>query len=88
MAIDPIYFTDDYPRQGCIVAVDVQENGYALTVRAPNGALLETYAVVKTPRAVARMVEEWCAGFAPRLRDRLDQSGSSVTEKTYPKESA
>ena len=67
-----IYTTDDYPRDGCTLSVDVQLGGYGLSVFAPNGAPMERYALVKTPRAIARMVEEWCNGHKPRLRDRLD----------------
>lgn len=80
--IDPIYFADNYSRAGCRLAVDVTSDGYGLSVTEPSGRQIETYARVRTPRALARMIEEWCNGFAPRLRDRLDQSasGSMVTE--------
>jgi hypothetical protein len=71
---DPIYFTDDYPRTGCVVSIDVQADGYAMRIAAPGGKVIESYAKVKTPRAIGRVVEEWCAGMKPRLRDPLDQS--------------
>ena len=80
--IDPsdmdVYCTDDYPREGCIVSIDVQKNGYGLRIAAPNGAFMECYALVKTPKAIGRMVAEWCAGRSPRLHDPSDP-GSSVT---------
>lgn len=70
---DPIYFTDDYPRAGCGVSIDVMDDGYSLRISAPDGHPMEVYAKVKTPRAIGRMVEEWCSGLPPRLHDRLDQ---------------
>jgi len=66
------YYTDNYPRQGCVVSIDVQAHGYRVCIAAPNGAPMESYALVKTPRAIARMLEEWCLGHKPRLHDRLD----------------
>lgn len=71
--MDPIYHTDNYPREGCIVSIDVQKDGYTLRISAPTGEPMEFYGKVLTPRAIGRMVEEWCAGFAPRRVDRLDQ---------------
>lgn len=68
-----VYCTDDYPREGCIVTIDVQRNGYGLRIAAPNGAPMECYAFVRTPRAIGRMLEEWCGGRKPRLHDRLDE---------------
>lgn len=81
--MDPIYFTDNYPREGCTLAVNVQANRYVLSVLAPGGKVIETYAA-KTPRQLARMIEEWCAGWAPRLNSRLDQvsCGSTSTLNT------
>ena len=72
--VDPVYGGDDYPRQGCVAAVDVQKDGYMLRVYAPDGRLLESYMVVDTPRAAARMLEEWLGGYVPRIRCRLDHS--------------
>lgn len=72
--VDPVYGGDDYPRQGCIAAIDVQKDGYLLRVYAPDGRLLEIYMVVNTPRAAARMLEEWLGGYVPRIRGRLDHS--------------
>jgi len=43
-----------------------------MTVFAPDGRVLESYAKAASARAIGRMVEEWCAGFAPRLKSRLD----------------
>ena len=66
------YSGDDYPREGCIVTIDVLRDGYVLRIASPKGVPLEGYAKVKTARAIGRMVEEWCAGFAPRIHGRLD----------------
>jgi hypothetical protein len=70
--MDPIYHTDSYPREGCIVSIDVQKDGYALRISSPTGEPMEFYGKVRTPRAIGRLVEEWCAGFVPRRVDRLD----------------
>lgn len=72
--VDAIYFGDDYPRAGCIAAIDVQKDGFILRIYAPGGQLLESYASAATPRAAARMLEEWLCGYAPRIRSRLDHS--------------
>lgn len=81
--MDPIYHTDHYPREGCIVSIDVQKDRYVLGIKAPTGEPMEFYSA-KTPRAIGRMVDEWCSGFAPRGVDRLDQSpcGSISTVNT------
>ena len=78
---DPVYFTDRYPRTGCVIAIDVQTHGYAFSITEPGGKAIEFYHA-KTERALCRMIEEWCRGFAPRGADRLDQfsCGSKVTE--------
>lgn len=75
-----IYFTDDYPRQGCRLTVDVLRNGYNLQVLAPSGRFLESYPA-RTPHELACMVEDWCNGAAPRLigGDGQPASGSEVT---------
>lgn len=72
------YCTDGYPRAGCTASVDVTAYGYGLQIFAPNGAPIETYMCVKTPRAVGRMLTEWCLGKKPRLYDPSD-AGSNVT---------
>jgi hypothetical protein len=69
---DPIYATDAYPREGCTVSIDVQKDGFRMQTFAPGGKLMEGYARAKTPRAMARMLEEWLSGFVPRISDRLD----------------
>ena len=71
--MDAIYYTDNYPREGCVIGIDVQASGYALSIVAPGGKVIETY-VAKTPRQLARMIEEWCCGFSPRSAAPLDQS--------------
>lgn len=68
----PSYAGDDYDRAGCVAMVEVTQHGYRLAIFAPNGAPMESYACVKSPRAIGRMVEEWCAGFVPRTCARLD----------------
>lgn len=73
---DPVYFTDTYPRAGCALKVVVTESGFAIETYAPNGRMLEAGPCVMTPRAIGRVVEEWCAGYAPRGFDRLDHSPS------------
>jgi hypothetical protein len=76
-AVDPVYGGDDYPRLGCKVGIDVQKDGYQMQVFDPAGRLLESYTYAETPRAMARMLEEWLNGYAPRLRDRLDTTQES-----------
>lgn len=72
--MDAIYSTDEYPRKGCVLTVDVTKGGYVLRVFSPCGQIMEGYATVKTPRAIGRMVEEWCSGMVPRINARLDDS--------------
>ena len=79
--MDAIYSNDDYPRQGCVLSIDVQKDGYALRVFSPCGQIMECYAVVKTPRAIGRMVEEWASGLVPRIHGRLDDSPVSPFEE-------
>lgn len=79
---DPIYFSDDYPRAGCRLVVDVQDDRYVLGVIEPGGKQIETYGP-KTAQQLARMIKEWCSGSAPRLFAMQDQSscGSVSTLK-------
>lgn len=65
-AVNP-YAGDDYPREGCRAAVDVFQAGYRLSIYTPNGALMESYAIAKTPAQAARMLCEWCEGKRPAL---------------------
>jgi hypothetical protein len=71
---DPDYSGDNHDRTGYIVAIDVQKDGYQMMISDPAGCPIQTYRVADTPRAVARMLEEWLCGYAPRIRDRLDRS--------------
>lgn len=72
--MDAIYATDDYPRAGCRISIDVQKDGYFMSVFSPCGTIMEGYATVETPRAIGRMVEEWASGLVPRINGRLDHS--------------
>jgi hypothetical protein len=65
--INPIYYTDEYPREGCIAVIDVTAAGYTLAIKAPNGAAIETYANVRSSDDISRMLKEWCEGKAPGL---------------------
>lgn len=58
------YCGDDYPREGCSLAVDVQASGYVLRVYAPNGAPMESY-FPRSPKALGRMIDEWASGKKP-----------------------
>ena len=73
-SVDPVFGSDDYPRLGCVAAVDVQKDGYILRIYAPDGRILESYAPAQTPRAAARMLEEWLGGYVPRRSSPLDHS--------------
>lgn len=74
-----VYCGDDYPREGCTLTVDVCAGGYDLQVNAPNGNPIEIYATARSPRQLARMVEEWCSGQKPKLHHPSDQSGPVST---------
>lgn len=70
-ALDPIYYTDGYPREGCSLEVNVEASVCGIHVRAPGGRPLESYL---PPRGeVGRYVQEWLDGIAPRVKpsDRL-----------------
>lgn len=67
-----VYTGDDYPREGCVAAVDVNQYGFGLRIQAPNGAVIESYAAAKTPAQIGRMLTEWCQGLAPRLHATTD----------------
>lgn len=75
---DPVYFTDDYPRTGCYLAVDVLATGYTLSVFEPSRKLIETYGA-KTARQLAVMIEEWASGIKPRGNAPLDQASSGTS---------
>lgn len=82
-AIDPIYYTDDYPRIGCIIGIDVQAEGYSLCVTAPGGKRIETYALVKTLDDTFRMITEWCEGKVPSPTKRESQKSWIDPEKEH-----
>lgn len=63
-----VYCGDDYPRLVCVAKVKVTRHGYCLQIEAPGRGTIETYAAVRTPEQIARMVCDWCAGHVPRLR--------------------
>ena len=83
---NPVYYTDNYPRVGCVIGIDVQASGYAFSITAPGGKAIE-FNHAKNERALCRMIEEWCRGFVPRSINRLDQfsCGSSVTQPHHRK---
>jgi len=70
------YCGDDYDRTGCTAAVEVTKHGYKLTIRAPNGAWMESYGA-KSADDVACMVRDWCAGKVPGRRGKRGQPSSS-----------
>lgn len=46
--LDPVYYTDDYPRAGCTISIAVPTGRDGLTnfsvgIAAPNGQRLESY---------------------------------------------
>ena len=77
--MDNIYYSDDYPRDGCILTIDVQATHCSLSVFMPRmEKRIERYASV--PHAeIGRMVGEWLAGKPPTLKAQ-SASGSSATE--------
>lgn len=77
--MDDIYYGDNYPRAGCVLAIDVQATRCALSVFAPGmEKRIESYAFV--PHAeIGRMVSEWLAGKPPALKAQ-SSSGSIATE--------
>lgn len=80
MSLDPIYYTDEYPREGCTLTIKLLPGDRAhLMVKAPNGRHLESYA--SAPYAeMPRMVGEWLSGKVPKLRRQSSTSGSAVME--------
>lgn len=64
--IDPVYFTDEYPREGCGLSIVVGIDGCSMTVHAPNGRAIESY--LPSSEEVGRYVQEWVSGMVPRLR--------------------
>lgn len=82
MSLDPIYYTDEYPREGCVLTINILAKDRAhLVVSAPNGKHLESYASVPYAE-MPRMVAEWLSGKAPKLfgsRGQPSTSGSAVT---------
>lgn len=75
-----IYCTDDYPREGCTLKIDIKRIcgsvHYTLRVYAPYGGFsIEGYGTTN-PVALGRMVREWCEGRAPKLHHPSDQEAS------------
>ena len=62
-----IYTTDEYPREGCTLRITVNSrpgSRYTMFVKAPNGAVIESYRTYRTSTLVRR-VRDWCEGRAP-----------------------
>lgn len=79
-AFDPIYYTDGYPRDGCRLEIEVNEDRCALSVRAPNGRALEAYL---PPRGeVGRYVQEWLSGIVPRITPSGQRPGLPSPDKS------
>lgn len=77
--IDPIYFTDAYPRCGCRMEIEVLEGRCYLRVYAPSGQILEAY---RPPSAeLGRYVQEWMDGIAPRIKPLGQSQGQSLPDK-------
>lgn len=65
--IDPVFFTDDYPRAGCVVEVRVpaQPGGlYHVVAANPKGKILESY-IADTPLMAAVVALAWMGGAPP-----------------------
>lgn len=58
------YFGNDYPREGCVVVLEVGESVVRFRSYAPNGKILEVGPTL--PRNVAGLgVQEWLDGLMP-----------------------
>lgn len=58
------YCGDDYDRVGCSVSIDVTATRYSVVVRAPNGAVIESWGEHE-PGVLARRLAAWCRGREP-----------------------
>lgn len=77
------YYSDEYPREGCRLEIDVRNGCYWMSVYPPGREkAIERYAGVETPDGIGRMVREWCAGKAPVLRRKSDYSVSAGSQVT------
>ena len=61
-----LYYTDDYPREGCFIGIDVQEKGFAVAIRPPkeiipDGPPVEIYCA-STIEALHRVIDDWLSG--------------------------
>lgn len=70
--IKDIYFTDDYPREGCFIGVDVQDGFYSMKVYGPEEITgrefsLESYGA-HSIEEVAEFFRQWLAGHKPRFK--------------------
>lgn len=83
----PIYATDDFPRDGCKIVIDVLASGYGVKLFSPGGPSfpIETYSC-RTGESLSALVNCLATGTpVPRgyrnlgVRDQPSESGSSVT---------
>lgn len=65
-ALEPIYYTDEYPREGCTITIKVGDERCSMQVSAPGGKVIDCYA---PPRSdVASMLALWMEGKVPGVR--------------------
>lgn len=58
------YCGDDYDRVGCTVSIAVTATYYGVVIRAPNGAVIESWGA-REPSVLARRLAAWCRGREP-----------------------
>ena len=89
-AVDPIYYTDDYPREGCKVVISFEKGRYSWIVYppwidlTPSGAPLESY-FSRGLGSLGIALDAFARGGAQSIETkkemvRAERTGSNVTE--------
>lgn len=78
----PIYSSDEYPRDGCVITVDVLAAGYRISIFAPGSDVasrnpIEVFSA-KTSERLSQIVE--CLATGAKVPAEVSQSGASQTD--------
>lgn len=80
-SLDPIYYTDDYAREECLVTINVGSDRCSMRIFAPSGEILECY----NPHTVdvPAMMEIWLSGKVPGKRAMAEKAATAMVESAF-----
>lgn len=79
-SLDPIYFTDDYPREGCKVTLFIKKDITVVLIHTPNGSQNESFHIEN--EILGESLNDWInGGIFKKRKHKLPSEASDITEQ-------